>query len=111
LLRSKLNLIDEVLPFALVIVCVALARFIKSELIVFFVFIGTLVVFVWRRYDAELLIEVALILLLGCAILLISGAERYANDVAIWAYYFLVIGVLGRLITDLIYKSSLSYGI
>lgn len=44
LLKSKI--IDEVVPFALVIVCVASARFIQSELASLLVFIATLVIYI-----------------------------------------------------------------
>ncbi len=101
MLKSKLTFIDEILPFALVIICVASARFMQSELTVFLVFVATLAVYVWRKYDDRIFVGMAIFLLLGCAVLLLSGAERYANEVAVWAYYFLVVGVFGALITNL----------
>ena len=39
-----------------------------------------------------------ILLIAACAILLTAGHSTYANSVAVWAYYFLVIGVLGLLI-------------
>ncbi len=99
--KSKLRFIDEVLPFASVIVCVASARFINSELTVFLVFIATLALYVWRKYDGRILVGVGILLLLGCTVLLVSGLGSFANKVAIWAYYFLMIGVFGLLIANL----------
>jgi len=90
--------IEGTIPFILIIACVASARFIGSEVLVLAVFIATLAIYAWRRYDPRMLVGTALFLLVVCAALLASGSEHYANDVAIWAYYFLVIGVLGLFI-------------
>jgi len=92
---SKLKIIDEVLPYALIIVCVVSARFIKSELIVFLIYITSLVIYVWRRYDVRMFIGTAIFLLLTCAILLAGRYEKIANEVAVWVYYFLVLGAIG----------------
>ena len=96
--KLRLKAIDDLLPFVLIIVCVGCARFIRSELIVFSVFLATLAVYAWRKYDCRLLVAIAIILLVACAVLLAEGMESFANRVAIWAYYFLVIGVIGLLI-------------
>lgn len=90
--------IEEIIPFILIIVCVAAAKFIASEIFVFAVFIATLGIYAWRRYDSRMLVGTAIFLLVVCAVLLASGSEHYANDVAIWAYYFLVVGVFGLFI-------------
>jgi len=97
---SNLNLksIDEILPYALVVVCVVSARFIESELTVFLIYIVALAIYVWRKYDARMFVGAAILLLVGCAVLLSVGYESYADMVAVWAYYFLVIGVIGLLI-------------
>jgi hypothetical protein len=88
---------DEFMPFILIIICVLVARF-GSELLVLAVFIATLGIYAWRRYDSRMLVGTAIFLLVVCAVLLAKGSESLANDVAIWAYYFLVIGVLGLFI-------------
>jgi len=96
--RSGLGFLDEYLPFALVVICVASARFIASELFVFLIYIGALAIYVWRRYDARLFVGTAILLLFACAVILVAGYEDFANEVAVWAYYFLVIGVGGLFI-------------
>jgi len=100
-LRIKLpkqKFIEEVMPFILVIICVASAKLIDSEAIVLSVFLVALAIYAWRKYDSRMLVGTALFLLGACAVLLAGGKEFYANEVAIWAYYFLVIGVLGLFI-------------
>jgi hypothetical protein len=87
--------IEELIPLILIIVCIAAARFIGSEVLVLLVFIVTLGIYAWRKYDSRMLVGTAIFLLAVSAILLASGSENYANVVAIWAYYFLVVGVLG----------------
>ena len=106
LLKLKIKLpnlkaIDEVLPYALIIVCVASARFIESELTVFLIYITALALYVWRGYDARMFVGTAILLLLACAVLLAGGYENYADKVAVLTYYFLVIGVVGLFIAYL----------
>ena len=98
---SNLKSIDEVLPYALIIICVVSARFIESELIVFSIYIVSLVIYVWRRYNVKMFVGTAIFLLLVCAVLLASGYEKFADKVAVWVYYFLVIGVIGLFIDSL----------
>jgi hypothetical protein len=90
--------IEEIIPFIPIVICAAAAKFIASGIFVLAVFIITLAIYAWRKYDSRMLVGTALFLLVVCAVLLVSGSERYANEVAIWAYYFLVIGVLGLFI-------------
>ncbi|MBE0447825.1 MAG: hypothetical protein IBX64_06955 [Actinobacteria bacterium] len=90
--------IEGIIAFILIIVCVVAARFIGSEILVLAVFIITLGIYAWRKYDSRMLVGAAIFLLVVCAALLASGSEHYANDVAIRAYYFLVVGVLGLFI-------------
>jgi hypothetical protein len=97
-LIKKSPKIEEIIPFILIIICVAAAKFIASEIFVPAVFIITLAIYAWRKYDLRMLVGTALFLLGACVVLLAGGKEFYANEVAIWAYYFLVIGVLGLFI-------------
>lgn len=101
-LRSKLfrrvKRLDEFMPFILIVVCVVAARFIGSEVWVLAAFLLTLGIYVWRRYDSRVLVGTAIFLLVLCAGLLAGGSKSRANEVAIWAYYFLVVGVLGLFI-------------
>lgn len=97
----NLKAIDEVLPYALIILCVASARFIESELTVFLIYIASLAIYVWRGYNARMFVGTAILLLFACAVLLASGCEKFADKVAVWAYHFLVVGVVGLLIAYL----------
>jgi len=90
--------IERAIPFILILACVGASGFIDSEVLVLAVFIATLGVYAWRKYDSRMLVGTAIVLLVVCAALLASGNELYANDVAIWAYYFLFVGVLGLFI-------------
>jgi len=51
-----------------------------------------------RRYDARMFVGTAIFLLLACTVLLVCGYEKFADKVAVWAYYFLVVGVIGLFI-------------
>jgi len=46
------------------------------------------------RVDSRIAIGIALLLLAYTPFILIGGNEAYANQIAIYAYYFLVIGVV-----------------
>jgi heme/copper-type cytochrome/quinol oxidase subunit 4 len=60
-----------------------------------------------RRYLKENLgapfVICFMVLLLAAALLLVNGAERAANEVAVYAYYSLVIGVVLQLVCFLKY--------
>jgi len=94
----KPKFIEEIIPFILIIICVAAAKFIASEAVVFAVFLISLAIYAWRRYNSRIFVGSAIFLLVVCAVLLASGSESYANEVAILTYYFLVVGVLGLFI-------------
>ena len=96
----KLNLISvkDYAPFALAILCTASLRFMKQEYLVLSVFLVTLVVYVVRKYDSRILIGFAIILLMSTAVVLVMGLESHAENIAILAYYFLVIGVIAQFI-------------
>ncbi|MEM3891718.1 MAG: hypothetical protein QW282_06155 [Nitrososphaerales archaeon] len=93
---SRFRSAEFYVPYVLIVLCVLTAKFLKSD-VVFGVFLATLLVYVLRRYDSRLLVGMFMLLLVVCASLLAMGYSSYANDVAVWAYYFLVIGVLGLL--------------
>jgi hypothetical protein len=88
----------DLLPFVLIVVCIVVARFFESEVVVFSVFLATLVVYLVRGYDCRLLVVSFMVLLVFAAVFLALGNEFYANRVAVWAYYFLVIGVVGLVV-------------
>jgi len=90
-----LRSLEYYVRFVLIAVCVAAARFFESDVVVFSVFLATLVVYVVRGYDCRLLVGSFMVLLVFAAVFLALGNEFYANRVAVWAYYFLVVGVVG----------------
>ncbi|MEM3734920.1 MAG: hypothetical protein QW158_08260 [Nitrososphaerales archaeon] len=95
---SRFRSAEFYVPYVLIVLCVFNAKFLKSDVALFGVFLATLLVYVLRRYDSRLLVGMFMLLLVVCASLLALGYSSYANDVAVWAYYFLVIGVLGLLV-------------
>ncbi|MGC9203089.1 MAG: hypothetical protein ACP5HX_10535 [Thermoproteota archaeon] len=92
---SKPKSIEKIIPLVLILTCIVAAMF-SSDVLTLAVFIATLAVYAWRRYDSRMLVGTAILLLVVCAALLASGSEYYANEVAVWVYYFLVIGVSAR---------------
>jgi hypothetical protein len=76
--------IEELIPFILIAICVVAAGFICSEVLVLAVFIATLGMYAWRKYDSRMLVGTAIFLLVVSTILLASGSEHYANEVASW---------------------------
>jgi len=94
-----LRSLEYYVRFVLIVVCVVVvARFFESDLVVFCVFLATLVVYVVRGYDCRLLVGSFMVLLVFAAVFLALGNEFFANRVAVWAYYFLVIGVVGLVV-------------
>jgi hypothetical protein len=59
-----------------------------------------------RQHLGVLFIIVFQILLLSSAFLLIRGYSDFANDVAIYAYYSLVIGVVLQLVSFLYHRDG-----
>jgi membrane-associated HD superfamily phosphohydrolase len=59
---------------------------------IFFVLLFYIPIFYILGMKPKISIVIALILLIVCAITLTQGYEDYANRIAIYAYYFLVIG-------------------
>jgi len=97
----QLRLIDKIAPFILSIICLAVMWFTDSKPTVFTVLPITLILYAWRRYDSRILVGIGILLLIICATFLAAGREPYANEVAITAYYFLAMGVLGLFINYL----------
>lgn len=86
------------IPLFLISLAPILANYFSSELYSFLVFIMIFCIFSVRGYDSRLLIGSAIILLTVSAVELAWGSENYANLLSIWAYYFLVAGVLSSLV-------------
>lgn len=85
-------------PFALIAIGPVLAAYFSSALYSFLVFIGIFSIYAIRKYDSRLLIGAAILLLTVSAVELAWGSQAYANTLSIWAYYFLVAGVLASLV-------------
>jgi len=51
----------------------------------------------FKRYDSRILLGFAISLLIICSFVL-NYNEKFANELAIYSYYFLVLGVLGSII-------------
>jgi len=96
--KAGRTILDQVLPFFLVIALVAAAIYIPSEIGVLSAFIITLAIYILRRYDFRLLIGMGVCLLLLSAAAFAWRSETSANQIAISAFYFLAIGVIGMLI-------------
>lgn len=96
----SIRYLDDLAPFILIILCVASARFL-SPVLTLGVFIFTFAIYTLLKYDSRIFVGTALFLLVLCAVLLAKGSESFANEVAIWVYYFLVIGAIGLSIEHL----------
>jgi hypothetical protein len=89
-----LNLLASI---ALIIICMASAVFLSPVLkLVSFSF--TLIIYILLRYDSRFFLGTAIFIIILSALLLSTSDSTIANEAAIIAYYFLVIGVLGLLI-------------
>lgn len=86
------------IPFTLIAIAPVLATHFSSTLYSFLVFIGVFAIYATRKYDSRLLIGAAILILTVSAVELAWGSEAYANTLSLWAYYFLVAGVLGSLV-------------
>jgi len=66
---------------------------------------SALVSYVSENWGAPFIV-VFMVLLIACAGLLASGLSSLANDVAVYAYYFLVAGVILQLASYLKYEKK-----
>jgi len=89
-----LNLLASI---ALIIICVASAVFL-SPVLKLVPFSFTLIIYILLRYDSRFFLGTAIFIIILSALLLSTSDSTIANEAAIIAYYFLVIGVLGLLI-------------
>ena len=108
--KARRTILNRILPFILIIGSVAAATYMPSEISVFSiihvlpeivvltVFIITLIIYILRRYDFRLLLGMGVFLLLLSAGAFAWRGETNANQIAITAFYFLAIGVVGMLI-------------
>ncbi len=85
-------------PYLLALAAVAIASLVQSELITLAIFFAVLVIFAIKKYDSRIPIGFALMLLVLAAMELAFASADTANQLAIFAYYCLVVGVLLQLI-------------
>ncbi len=86
------------IPYILVVIAVVLSKIINSELLTLLIFLALLITYAIKKYDSRIPIAFALLLLVLSAIELAFKSEAAANQIAIYAYYYLVAGVLLQLI-------------
>lgn len=96
--KSQKPILDWTLPFLLITASVAAARYIPVEVGVLSIFIITLIIYTLRKYDFRLLIGMGVFLLVLSAATFAWRSETNASQIAIPAFYFLAIGVVGMLI-------------
>jgi energy-coupling factor transporter transmembrane protein EcfT len=89
-----LNLLASI---TLIVICVASTVFL-SPFLELVIFSFTLMVYILLKYDARLFLDSALFFIIISALLLSTGNSIIANETAIIAYYFFVLGVLDFLI-------------
>lgn len=85
-------------PYLLVLSAVVAANFIESETVTLMIFFAFLLIYSIKKYDSRIPIAFALLLLIISAFVLAYKNEALANQIAIYAYYYLVVGVLLQLI-------------
>jgi stage V sporulation protein B len=94
----RVRAMERYLPFILALAALVSAMLIVSDVAVAAIFAFTLVIYALRRYDSNILMVAAVALLIVAAILFPWRGEVDANEVAIPAFYFLAIGVVGAFI-------------
>ena len=90
---------DKILPFVFVIVCAVSAVFLE-DLAVLLLFVVTVAICAWRRFDPGMIAGAAVVIVVSYALLSVSGFGNYVNKVLAWAYCFAVVGVIGLLASD-----------
>lgn len=95
----RLKYTSKILPFGLVVLCTVAAVFLE-ETAVLSLFVVTVAICAWRRCDSGMMVGAAILILVGYAVLSVSGVGHYANKVVAWAYCFIVIGLIGLLSRD-----------
>ena len=85
-----LNLLASI---TLIVICVASTVFL-SPFLELVIFSFTLMVYILLKYDPRFFLGSALFFIIISALLLSTGNSMIANETAIIAYYFFVLGVL-----------------
>ncbi|VVB60277.1 Uncharacterised protein [uncultured archaeon] len=97
--KESPELTDAVnIPYILVLAAVVIANFTNSEVLTLVTFLALLLIYAIKKYDSRIPVAFALLLLVLSAIELAYRSEELANQIAVYAYYYLVVGVLLQLI-------------
>lgn len=83
----------EELPYSIVFALLAITYFL-SGVIVIVAFLVGMAIYAIRKYDGRIPVGLALALLVASAFTLATGNEFFANQLATYCYYFLVMGVV-----------------
>ena len=95
--KKKLELRFELkkhLPYLIVTVAIMTSYYQNDDLLVFLSYIVLIPIFTILRFDGRIPIGYAILLLMVAAIILALGNEELANQVAIYVYWLLVVGVV-----------------
>ncbi len=95
---QELTYFRETLPFSSILMVLVLSEFLNSEVSTLILFILLLILYFRRKYDSRILIGAALFCLVACPLFLIANNEKVAEKIAIYAYYFLVVGVIKQFV-------------
>jgi hypothetical protein len=93
----SIRYLDNLAPFALIVLCVVSAIFL-SPILILGVFGLTLALAIVLKYDSRIFVGTAIFMLILSAVFLASGNSAAADEITVIAYHFFVIGVLGLLI-------------
>lgn len=87
------SILKENLGFFISLACLLLFKLKLSYAV-----IPLAIIFYYKKFDSRIFVGTAIILLIASAYVLSNANEAFANSIAITAYYFLVLGVLGSLL-------------
>jgi len=82
------------LPYLIVTTAIMTAYYQNDDLPVFLSYIVLIPIFAILRFDGRIPIGYAILLLIIAAIILALGNEELANQIAIYVYWLLVVGVV-----------------
>lgn len=91
----------ENLPYILVTASILISHFLfqEDDLKIFISFIVLIPIFAYFKFDNRIPVGYAILLLILAAIVLaFRNNENLANQLAVYAYWLLVVGVIGMLI-------------
>lgn len=90
--------INMYIPYMLAFIILLTSMVIDDELSKFMIFIILLIIYIIKRYDSRILIKFSILFIIFSAAGFILKDEIVANQIVIYSYYFLVIGVILQLV-------------